>query len=142
MSTKLAFAGFRHGHILDLYNRAAGAEDIEITGACEEDRATREALAAEGRITITHDSLDAMLAETECDAVAVGDYYAGPSHVLPVGGTARIFGPLNVNDFLKQSSIVSYDLDALEKAAPDIAKIADAEGLDAHKRSIEIRVEK
>ena len=74
--------------------------------------------------------------------VAVGDYYAGPSHVLPVGGTSRIFGPLNVNDFLKQSSVVSYDRKALGRAAADIAAIADAEGLDAHNRSVQIRLDK
>ena len=73
--------------------------------------------------------------------VAVGDYYAGPSHVLPVGGTARMFGPLNVNDFIKQSSVISYDGKALEAAAEDIGRIADAEGLDGHKRSVQIRVE-
>ncbi len=71
--------------------------------------------------------------------VAVGDYYAGPSHTLPTGGTARLFGPLNVNDFLKASSVVCYTPEALARAAEAIDTIAGAEGLDAHARSVRIR---
>ncbi len=74
--------------------------------------------------------------------VATGDYYAGPSHTLPTGGSARFFSALNVNDFIKQSSIISYDRDGLSKAADSITTIADAEGLGAHARSVTIRVEK
>ena len=72
--------------------------------------------------------------------VACGDYFAGPSHTLPTGGSARIFGPLNVNDFLKQSSIVRYDKTALSNAADSILKIAEVEGLDAHAKSISRRL--
>lgn len=72
--------------------------------------------------------------------VAAGDYFAGPSHTLPTGGSARFFGALNVNDFLKQSSIIKYDRKGLEKAADKIEKIALAEGLDAHARSVKIRL--
>ena len=71
--------------------------------------------------------------------VATGDYYAGPSHTLPTGGSARFFSALNVNDFLKQSSIIGYDQPALDRAAGAITAIARAEGLDAHARSITIR---
>ncbi len=74
--------------------------------------------------------------------VAVGDYFAGPSHTLPVGGSARIFSPLNVNDFLKQSSIISYNQPALAAAADAIDTIAQAEGLDAHANSVKIRLRK
>ncbi len=72
--------------------------------------------------------------------VACGDYYAGPSHTLPTGGSARIFGPLNVNDFLRQTSIISYDKPALQKAADAIETIAAVEGLDAHARSVSRRI--
>lgn len=71
--------------------------------------------------------------------VAVGDYYAGPSHVLPTGGTARYFSGLSVNDFLKRTSTISYSEDVLKAAAKDIITIAEAEGLEAHARSVSIR---
>ena len=72
--------------------------------------------------------------------VALGDYIAGPSHVLPTGGTARFSSGLSVNDFLKRSAIISYSKDALEKVAEDTIEIARAEGLHAHADSIDIRL--
>jgi histidinol dehydrogenase len=72
----------------------------------------------------------------------VGDYYAGPNHVLPTGGTARFSSPLNVDDFIKKSSIVSYSKQALFAHADDIMKLARYEGLEAHARAIEIRLTK
>ena len=72
--------------------------------------------------------------------VAVGDYYAGPSHVLPTGGTARFANGLCANDFLKRSSVISYDANALRAAAPDICLMADKEGLTAHGASVKIRL--
>jgi len=74
--------------------------------------------------------------------VATGDYYAGPSHTLPVGGSSRFFSALSVNDFLKQSSIISLNQQALNQAAADIDTIALTEGLDAHARSVQIRIKK
>ncbi|MFQ5962895.1 MAG: histidinol dehydrogenase [Candidatus Scalinduaceae bacterium] len=74
--------------------------------------------------------------------VAVGDYIAGPSHVLPTGGTARFFSGLSVNDFLKRTSVITYSKDVLESSARDIITIAEAEGLEAHAQSIRIRVDK
>ncbi|MBN2377794.1 MAG: histidinol dehydrogenase [Sedimentisphaerales bacterium] len=74
--------------------------------------------------------------------VATGDYFAGPSHTLPTGGSARFFSALNVNDFLKQSSIINYNESALKNAAPAIQTIAAAEGLDAHLNSVKIRTTK
>ena len=71
----------------------------------------------------------------------VGDYLAGPSHVLPTGGTARFFSGLSVNDFLRRTSVLSYSREALKKSAADIAVIARAEGLDAHARAVAIRFE-
>ncbi len=72
----------------------------------------------------------------------LGDYYAGPNHVLPTNGTAKFFSPLGVDAFIKRSSIISYSKDALLKAAEDIARFADAEGLSAHANSIRIRKQK
>ncbi|ODS32381.1 MAG: histidinol dehydrogenase [Candidatus Scalindua rubra] len=74
--------------------------------------------------------------------VAVGDYVAGPSHVLPTGGTARFFSGLSVNDFLKRTSIISYSEEVLRSSANDIITIAEAEGMEAHAQSVRIRVDK
>lgn len=73
--------------------------------------------------------------------VAVGDYAAGPSHVLPTGGTARWASGLSANDFLKRTSLIYYDRDALAEIAPDIRLLADKEGLTAHRLSVDIRLE-
>ena len=70
----------------------------------------------------------------------LGDYYAGPNHVLPTGGTARFFSPLSVDSFLKKSSFLSYTPGALREAGGDILVLARAEGLTAHANSIEVRV--
>jgi len=69
----------------------------------------------------------------------LGDYYAGPNHVLPTNGTAKFFSPLGVDAFIKRSSIISYSESALLKAGEDIAKFAEAEGLTAHANSIRVR---
>jgi len=72
--------------------------------------------------------------------VAVGDYVAGPSHVLPTGGTARFANGLCANDFLKRSSVICYDRAALQFAAADIRLLAAKEGLTAHSASVDIRL--
>ena len=72
--------------------------------------------------------------------VAVGDYVAGPSHVLPTGGTARFANGLCANDFLKRSSVISYNAAALVDAADDIRRMAAVEGLTAHSASVDIRL--
>ena len=69
----------------------------------------------------------------------LGDYYAGPNHVLPTSGTARFFSPLSVDSFIKKSSFIYYNRPALERAREDIVAIAEAEGLGAHAHSIEVR---
>jgi histidinol dehydrogenase len=74
-------------------------------------------------------------------AEAVGDYLAGPNHVLPTGGAARHASPLGVHDFRKRTSIIEYSADSLRAQADDIMQIAAVEGLDAHGRSVAIRVE-
>ena len=71
----------------------------------------------------------------------LGDYFAGPNHVLPTNGTARFFSPLSVDDFIKKSSIISYSKEALEKVYPDIVKFANNEQLTAHANSIKVRFE-
>lgn len=71
----------------------------------------------------------------------LGDYFAGPNHVLPTNGTAKFFSPLSVDDFIKKSSVISYSKDALEPVYKDIVKFANAEGLTAHANSVAIRFE-
>ena len=71
----------------------------------------------------------------------VGDYWAGPNHTLPTGGTARFSSPLSVDDFVKKSQFTAYSQEALQKAGDKIAYFAQAEGLEAHARSITIREE-
>lgn len=71
----------------------------------------------------------------------LGDYFAGPNHVLPTNGTAKFFSPLSVDDFIKKSSIISYSREALEPLSGDIQKFAKAEGLTAHANSIRVRFE-
>ncbi|HTU27678.1 MAG TPA: histidinol dehydrogenase [Pirellulales bacterium] len=72
--------------------------------------------------------------------VAVGDYAAGPSHVLPTGGTARFASGLSANDFLRSNSVIHYSRQALEGVADDIRCLADKEGLAAHRASIDLRL--
>lgn len=71
----------------------------------------------------------------------LGDYYAGPNHVLPTSGTARFFSPLSVDSFIKKSSFIYYTEEELKKAKDDIIKLADTEGLTAHANSIKVRFE-
>ena len=71
----------------------------------------------------------------------LGDYFAGPNHVLPTSGTARFFSPLSVDSFVKKSSFIYYTEDELKKAHNDIVKLADTEGLTAHANSIKVRFE-
>lgn len=71
----------------------------------------------------------------------LGDYFAGPNHVLPTNGTAKFFSPLNVDDFIKKSSIISYSKEALEPVYQDIVQFAVSERLTAHANSIKVRFE-
>lgn len=75
----------------------------------------------------------------EYSSEPLGDYYAGPNHILPTNGTAKFFSPVNVDDFIKKTSIISYSKEALEKAADDIELFAKSEGLTAHANSIHVR---
>ena len=77
----------------------------------------------------------------EYSSEPLGDYFAGPNHVLPTNGTAKFFSPLDVDDFIKKSSIISYSREALGAIHTDIEKFAQAEGLTAHANSIKVRFE-
>jgi histidinol dehydrogenase len=72
----------------------------------------------------------------------VGDYFAGPNHVLPTAGTARFASGLSVDHFIKKTSVISYSFEALERDAPDIMRLAELEGLEAHARSVRVRLKK
>ena len=77
----------------------------------------------------------------EYSSEPLGDYFAGPNHVLPTNGTAKFFSPLSVDDFVKKSSIISYSREALEKIHKDIIQFATSEELTAHANSIKVRFE-
>ncbi len=78
----------------------------------------------------------------EYSSEPLGDYFAGPNHVLPTNGTAKFFSPLGVDDFIKKSSIISYSKEALKDVCPDIVQFAECEKLTAHANSIRVRFEK
>lgn len=77
----------------------------------------------------------------EYSSEPLGDYFAGPNHVLPTNGTAKFFSPLGVDDFIKKSSIISYSREALESVYKDIVQFAECEKLTAHANSIRVRFE-
>lgn len=77
----------------------------------------------------------------EYSSEPLGDYFAGPNHVLPTNGTAKFFSPLSVDDFIKKTSIIAYSKNALEEIHTDIESFAEAEGLTAHANSIKVRFE-
>lgn len=70
----------------------------------------------------------------------LGDYMAGPNHVLPTGGTARFFSPLSIDDYIKKSSLISFSKEALQSLGDDVIKFANAEGLTAHANSVRVRM--
>ncbi len=78
----------------------------------------------------------------EYSSEPLGDYFAGPNHVLPTNGTARFFSPLGVDDFIKKSSIISYSKEALQPVYQEIVQFAECEQLTAHANSIRVRFEK
>ena len=104
-------------------------------------------IASEHLETLTKDPFSVMTRIRNAGAIflgeyssePLGDYYAGPNHVLPTNGTARFFSPLNVDDFIKKSSVISYSREALKKAHEDIECFAVNEGLTAHANSIRVR---
>lgn len=77
----------------------------------------------------------------EYSSEPLGDYFAGPNHILPTNGTAKFFSPVNVDDFLKKTSIISYSREALQAVHKDIERFAESEGFTAHAGSIKVRFE-
>lgn len=122
---------------------------ILLADSMDEAVAAANAIASEHLEILTKDPYDVMTKIENAGAIflgpyssePLGDYYAGPNHILPTNGTARFFSPLCVDDFLKKSSIISYSKDALEKAHEDIELFAEKEGLTAHANSIHVRFE-
>lgn len=110
---------------IDIVNEVA-SEHLEILTANPFDTMTRVKNA--GAI---------FLGEYSCEPL--GDYFAGPNHVLPTNGTAKFFSPLSVDDFIKKSSVISYSEEALEKVHEDVMYFAKAEHLTAHANSIAVR---
>ena len=77
----------------------------------------------------------------EYSSEPLGDYFAGPNHVLPTNGTSKFFSPLSVDDFIKKSSVIYYSKEALDKIHEDIIDFATSEQLTAHANSIKVRFE-
>ena len=107
------------------------------------------AIASEHLEIITKNPFDTMTRIRNAGAIflgeyasePLGDYFAGPNHILPTNGTARFFSPVNVDDFIKKTSIISYSRQALEKVHNQIETFAKSEGLTAHANSIKVRFE-
>jgi histidinol dehydrogenase len=72
----------------------------------------------------------------------LGDYFAGPNHVLPTSGTARFYSPLNLDTYQKKMSLIAYTKEGLMRCGEDVVRLATKEGLDAHARSVAIRMDK
>ena len=123
---------------------------ILLVDSLDEAADTANAIASEHLEILTKDPFAMMTKIRNAGAIflgeyssePLGDYFAGPNHVLPTNGTARFFSPLNVDDFLKKTSIISYSRPALEKIHQDIECFAENEGLTAHANSIRVRFEK
>jgi histidinol dehydrogenase len=106
-------------------------------------------IASEHLEIVTADPFDTMTKVKNAGAIflgsyssePLGDYFAGPNHILPTNGTARFFSPLSVDDFIKKSSIIRYSEEALRAVHTDIEKFAKCEGLTAHANSIAVRFE-
>ena len=135
----------RHDLTRDSLERFCG---IVVTRSDEESAAIADALAPE-HLSIDTVDPEATLARIRhagaaflgpWSPVAAGDYAAGPSHVLPTGGTARFAAGLSANDFLRGGSVIRLEKQDLERIAADIATLADTEGLTAHRRSVEARL--
>ena len=129
---------------LDAYGYILVAKDME------EAIDTANEIASEHLEIVTKNPFDTMTRIRNAGAIflgeyssePLGDYFAGPNHVLPNNGTAKFFSPLSVDDFIKKSSIISYSREALELIHQDIEDFATAEKLTAHANSIAVRFEK
>ncbi len=123
---------------------------ILVANTMEEAIDTANAIASEHLEIVTRNPFEVMTKIQNAGAIFIGeysseplgDYFAGPNHVLPTNGTAKFFSPLGVDDFIKKSSIIYYSKEALEPVHKDIIAFARAEHLTAHANSIETRFEK
>lgn len=122
---------------------------ILVADTIEEAIDTANAIASEHLEIQTKNPYDVMTKIRNAGAIFIGeysseplgDYFAGPNHVLPTNGTAKFFSPLSVDDFIKKSSVIAYSGEALEKIHKDIEYFAEAEHLTAHANSIRVRFE-
>ena len=122
---------------------------ILVTDTMEEAIETANAIAPEHMEVLTKDPFAILPKIQNAGAIflgnyssePLGDYFAGPNHVLPTNGTARFFSPLSVDDYIKKSSIIYYSKEALEEVYPEIVAFAEAEQLTAHANSIRVRFE-
>ena len=122
---------------------------ILVADTMDEAIATVNEIASEHMEIVTKDPFHVMTKIRNAGAIFIGeysseplgDYFAGPNHVLPTNGTAKFFSPLSVDDFIKKSSIISYSQEALEQVYPDIVQFAECEQLTAHANSIKVRFE-
>ena len=123
---------------------------ILIAETMEEAIAAANDIASEHLEIVTENAYEVMTKIRNAGAIFIGeysseplgDYFAGPNHVLPTNGTAKFFSPLSVDDFIKKSSVISYSKEALEAVYQDIAQFAECEKLTAHANSIRVRFEK
>ena len=123
---------------------------ILVTDTMDEAIETANEIASEHLEIQTKNPFDVMTKIRNAGAIFIGeyaseplgDYFAGPNHVLPTNGTAKFFSPLSVDDFIKKSSIIAYSQEALGAIHTDIEKFAEAEHLTAHANSIKVRFEK
>ena len=123
---------------------------ILIAETMEEAIAAANDIASEHLEIVTENAYEVMTKIRNAGAIFIGeysseplgDYFAGPNHVLPTNGTAKFFSPLGVDDFIKKSSVISYSKEALEAVYQDIAQFAECEKLTAHANSIRVRFEK
>jgi histidinol dehydrogenase len=141
-------------HLATLQRAAIARRSIEDFGAILIARDLDEAVALSNRIAPEHlelavsDAFSLLPKIRHAGAIfmghhcpeAAGDYLAGPNHTLPTGGTARFFSPLGVDDFVKKSSIISFSRAGLRRLGPAIVHLAGLEGLEAHGRSVSIRL--
>lgn len=126
---------------LDKYGYILLASDMEEAIAATNEIASEhlEILTKEPFMTMTKIKHAGAIFLGEYSSEPLGDYFAGPNHVLPTNGTAKFFSPLGVDDFIKKSSIISYSKEALKEVHEDIITFANAEGLTAHANSIKVR---
>ena len=122
---------------------------ILVADSMEDGIVTANAIASEHLEIVTKNPFEVMTKIQNAGAIfmgeyssePLGDYFAGPNHVLPTNGTAKFFSPLGVDDFIKKSSIIYYSREALEAVHTDIESFAEAEHLTAHANSIRVRFE-